>query len=176
MPFKKGRSGNPAGRRFGSRNKRTVLAEKLFDDRAGELTTAAINFATRGEPVATRVCMDRVIPRLRGRPLKFPLPELKTAADGVAAANAVVQGLAQGELTAEETAALMRAVRDCMLVLAAFDFDRRLARFEAASAAADARDAAGLANDDDDDEDYQDDDYDDDAPAHAGIAQPEASQ
>ena len=30
MPFKRGQSGNPAGRPVGSRNKRTIVAEKLF--------------------------------------------------------------------------------------------------------------------------------------------------
>lgn len=176
MPFKPGQSGNPSGRRFGSRNKRTILADKLFDDGAGALTTAAIKFATEGDPAAMRVCMDRVSPKLRGRPLNFPLPELRTLADAIAAANAIVQGLAQGELSAEEFAALMRAVRDFTLLVAAIDFDRRLTRFEAASAAADAYDGFADEDEEDDEDEVSDEDSADDGGAHVRRALSEVAR
>src|ERR1051326_6280830 len=75
MRYQPGQSGNPAGRPRGARNKRTILAEKLLEDRAGEVTNAAIDLATDGNPIAVRVCMDRVVPRLRHSPLDFALPE-----------------------------------------------------------------------------------------------------
>ena len=37
-PFVKGRSGNPAGRRFGSRNQATMAAQALLADEAEALT------------------------------------------------------------------------------------------------------------------------------------------
>jgi hypothetical protein len=112
MPFQPGQSGNPAGRPPGSRNKSTVVVEKLLDDSAGELTTAAITQATGGDSAVLRACMDRVAPRLRHRPLDFALPDLVTLADTPPAINAIAQGLAHGELDLEEAAALMRAVRE----------------------------------------------------------------
>jgi len=110
MPFQPGQSGNPAGRPRGSRNKRTVTVEKLWDDSAGALTSAAIKQATGGDPVALRACLDRVAPRRQ--PLDFDLPELVTLADTPRAINAIAQGLAHGEFDLEESAALLRVVRE----------------------------------------------------------------
>jgi hypothetical protein len=133
MPFQPGQSGNPAGRPPGSRNKSTVIVEKLLDDSAGELTTAAITRATEGDGAALRACMDRVAPRLRHRPLDFDLPRLVTLADTPPAIDAIAQGLAHGELDLEEAAALMRVVRDFIQAVVAVE------RTRAASAAAPTR-------------------------------------
>lgn len=127
MTFQPGQSGNPAGRPRGSRNKRTIIVEQLLDDSAGALTTAAIALANGGDPAALRACMDRVAPRLRHRPLDFEMPPLLTLADTPVAINAIAQGLAQGELDREEAVALMRAVRDFALALAAVARDERAA-------------------------------------------------
>jgi hypothetical protein len=124
MRFQPGQSGNPAGRPPGSRNKRTIITEKLLDDSADELTTAAIKCATAGDPAALRACMDRVAPRLRHRPLDFALPDLVTLADAPIAINAIAQGLARGELDRDEAAALIRAVREFTLALAAVERTR----------------------------------------------------
>jgi hypothetical protein len=143
MPFQTGQSGNPAGRPRGSRNRRTVIVEKLLDDSAGELTTAAIARATDGDPAALRACMDRVAPRLRHRPLDFDLPDLVTLADTPVAINAIAQGLSHGELDLEEAAALMRAVREFTLALAAVERDKRAAASAAQGDEADDGDASG---------------------------------
>jgi hypothetical protein len=127
MPFQPGQSGNPAGRAPGSRNKRTVIVEKLFDDSAGDLTSAAITQATAGDPAALRVCMDRVAPRVRHRALDFALPDLVTLADTPPAINAIAQGLAHGELDLEEATTLLRAVREFTQAVVAVARDKRAA-------------------------------------------------
>jgi hypothetical protein len=128
MPFQPGQSGNPAGRAPGSRNKRTIIVDKLLDDSAGALTTAAITQATAGDPAALRVCMDRVAPRLRHRALDFALPDLVTLADTPPAINAIAQGLAHGELDLEEATTLLRAVREFTQAIAAVERDKRAAQ------------------------------------------------
>ena len=125
MPFQPGQSGNPAGRPRGSRNKSTIIVEQLLHESAGELVKAAIELAIGGDPAAQRACLDRLAPRLRNRPLDFPLPDLATLADTPGAINAIAQGLAQGELDREEAVALMRAVRDFSAALAAVEHERR---------------------------------------------------
>jgi Family of unknown function (DUF5681) len=146
MPFRPGQSGNPAGRPRGSRNRRSIIVEKLLDDSAGELTTAAISRATGGDAAALRACMDRVAPRLRHRPVDFDLPPLVTLADTPSAINAIAQGLAQGELDREEAVALMRAVRDFTLALAAVVRDQRAAAPTAPTDDGDASPGASLAD------------------------------
>jgi len=125
MTFQPGQSGNPAGRPRGSRNKRTILAEQLLDDHAASLTLAAIYLARRGNVPVLRMCLDRIAPPMRHRLLDFDLPALATADDAVAAANAIVQGAAHGELTVHEAGALMKLVRTFTLVLAAADRAKR---------------------------------------------------
>jgi hypothetical protein len=90
--------------------------------------------------------MDRVAPRLRHRPLDFALPNLATLSDTPVAINAIAHGLAQGELDREEAVALMRAVRDFTLALAAVERDRRAAAPAAPTDDGDASGAGSLAD------------------------------
>jgi hypothetical protein len=47
MTFKKGQSRNPAGKPPGSRNKATLLIEKLLDDDAKKIAEKAIELVAR---------------------------------------------------------------------------------------------------------------------------------
>jgi len=125
MPFRPGHSGNPVGRPRGSRNTRTIIAEKLLDDSAGDLTRAVIARALAGDPAALRACLDRVAPPMRHRPLDFALPQLVTLADAPVAINAIAQGLAHGELDVEAAAVLLRTVREFTRALEAVERDKR---------------------------------------------------
>ncbi|HWN80221.1 MAG TPA: DUF5681 domain-containing protein [Bradyrhizobium sp.] len=79
--FQKGRSGNPKGRPKGSRNAATLACEALLDGQAEALTQKAIQMALDGDPVALRLCLDRLCPPRRDRPVSFPLPPI-TGAQG----------------------------------------------------------------------------------------------
>ena len=96
-PFVKGRSGNPAGRRFGSRNQATMAAQALLADEAEALTRKAVEAALAGDPTAMRLCLERILPR--DRAVKFALPRIKSAADIARAMEAVTAALAGGLLT-----------------------------------------------------------------------------
>ncbi len=57
-PFEKGRSGNPAGRRIGSRNKATLAAAALLAGKSEVLTRKAVELALVGDPTAMRLCLE----------------------------------------------------------------------------------------------------------------------
>jgi Family of unknown function (DUF5681) len=57
-PFERGRSGNPLGRRNGSRNKKTLAAMALLEGESEALTRKAVENAMRGDPAAMRLCLD----------------------------------------------------------------------------------------------------------------------
>jgi hypothetical protein len=78
--FEKGRSGNPAGRRTGSRNKAT-LAAALLAGESEALTRKAIELALAGDPTAIRLCIEWLLQPCRERTVKFTLPPIDSVSD-----------------------------------------------------------------------------------------------
>ena len=128
-PFPKGRSGNPAGRPFGSRNKATMAAQALLSDEAEALTRKVVEAALAGDPTAMRLCIERILPR--DRAVKFALPPIKSAADVARAMGAVTAALADGLITPAEGQAIARVVTTFVETIEVSDFDRRLRMLEA---------------------------------------------
>src|SRR5260370_38889426 len=71
--FEKGRSGNPAGKPPGARNRATLASEALLDGEAEELTRNAIERAKQGDTVARRLCLDRILPPRKHRAVSLSL-------------------------------------------------------------------------------------------------------
>src|SRR5262245_35453856 len=80
-PFAKGQSGNPAGRPPGSRNRASLLAEALLEDETEGIIRKLAELARSGDFAALRLCLDRLIPPLKERPMRLALPLLKTPED-----------------------------------------------------------------------------------------------
>lgn len=74
MSFQKGKSGNPKGRPKGAISKRTQLA-KLFEADAEKLIAKTIELALDGDPNAIRLCIERIVPKVRHEPIDLVLPE-----------------------------------------------------------------------------------------------------
>ena len=103
-PFQRGQSGNPNGRPKGSRNKATLAVEALLEGQHEALTQAAISKALEGDSTALKLCLDRIAPIRKGRPVPLDIPEI-TDVRSLAAAGAVVgNALAAGELSSDEAA------------------------------------------------------------------------
>jgi len=133
LPFKKGRSGNPAGRRPGSRNRATVIAEELLDCEVRALTRKVLEMALNGDGAAMKLCLDRIIGPRRERPVRFALPPIAGAADLAAAMAAITGAVSRGELTSGEAYELSQTVETHLRALDAADFERRLQQLEAAN-------------------------------------------
>ena len=109
-PFVKGQSGNPRGRRYGSRNKNTLAAAVLLEGEAEALTRKAVELALAGDPTALRLCIERILPPCRERAVRFELPPIENAADVSAAMNAVTAALARGIITPGEAERIANVV------------------------------------------------------------------
>lgn len=105
-PFKKG---NP-GRAKGSRNKVTMLAEHLLDGEAPAIMRKAIELAKRGNPVALRLCLERLVPVRKDRTVNVDLPPIESPESAAKAAAAVTQAVATGKLTPNEGAEMSKVI------------------------------------------------------------------
>nr|WP_043388129.1 MULTISPECIES: DUF5681 domain-containing protein [unclassified Methylobacterium] len=132
-PFEEGRSGNPAGRPKGSRNRATQALEKILDGDAEAILNKAVEMAKDGDPVALRLCLDRLIPVRKDRPITFTLPEIETTANLTKATRALMQGVADGEITPSEAAELSKLVDAHVKAIEAVAFAGRLAALEQAT-------------------------------------------
>lgn len=132
VPFKPGQSGNPAGKPKGTRHKTTLAIEALLDGQATALTQKAIELALEGDMTALRLCMDRLAPIRRDRPVTFDLPRIETADDLPKATQAIMEAVASGELTPSEAAELGKLVDAHAKAIEVTDLHRRLSALEGA--------------------------------------------
>jgi hypothetical protein len=107
--FVKGQSGNPAGRKPGSRNRVTELCADLLGDDADEIMRECIKRAKKGDAVALRLCVERILPirAARDRSVCVELPDVRTATDLVAAAATVIERAAAGDMSLSEAREFM---------------------------------------------------------------------
>src|SRR5262249_37565586 len=108
----------------------TMAVEALLDGEAETLTRKAIELAKAGDLAALRVCLDRIAPPRKDRPVLFELPPVTSAADAVQASGALVAAVAEGELTPSEAGELGKLVEAYIKALEATDFAERLDKLE----------------------------------------------
>jgi hypothetical protein len=128
--FAKGNSANPAGKPKGARHKATLLAEALLDGQAEALMQQAVSMALGGDPQALRICIERILPARRDRPIEISLPKIAAASDLIAAAAALTDAVAVGDITPNEASALSNLVGNTAKAIETFELSERLARLE----------------------------------------------
>jgi hypothetical protein len=106
----RGVSGNPTGRPVGSPNKSTVFLEELLHARQEALVEKAIELALKGDPVALRLCIERLYPAPRERRIDLPLPQVRNVEEATAALSTVLTGIGEGQITPGEGAILAEIV------------------------------------------------------------------
>lgn len=113
--FRKGVSGNPAGRTPGSRNRVLVALDAIGEAGAEAVLARTIEAAQGGDMRAAELLLSRVWPARKGRPvLLLGLPKIEQAGDLVAAMARVAEAVAEGSITPDEgqaVAAVLEAER-----------------------------------------------------------------
>lgn len=120
------------GRPAGSRNKASLAMEALLDGQAEALTQKAIDMALEGDATALRLCLERLCPPRKSRPIQIDLPDATDGAGVAAAQAAVVQAVACGDLTPDEGTALAGILEARRKALETKDMENLVAAIEAA--------------------------------------------
>ena len=129
-PFVKGQSGNPYGRPEGSRNKATILAQALFDGQAEELIQKCVQMALDGDSTAMRLCIERLVPSRKDRPVNLDLPQMDCVEDTVNAMAVISSGVADGELTPSEGQVLSGMVENYRKAIETTELQERISNLE----------------------------------------------
>ena len=128
--FKSGESGNPGGRPKGSLNKATLASQTLLDGEAEALTRKVVELAKEGNPVALRLCLERLLPPRKDRPVNFTLPRIEGAQDLVKALGAILEAVARGEITPAEGQTLTTMLDGYRKGLETADLEARVTELE----------------------------------------------
>jgi hypothetical protein len=104
MTFQAGQSGNPSGRPKGTRDKRTEL-RGFLEPHAKDLIAKLVELAKAGEPTALRLCIERLLPRMKpDDSIYFELPRgrLDTGDNTLRIAHDIIAAVASGQLSIDE--------------------------------------------------------------------------
>jgi hypothetical protein len=128
--FKTGQSGNPGGRPKGALNKATLASQALLEGEAEALTRKVVELAKNGNLMALRLCLERLLPPRKDRPINFTLPKMAEAQDLPPALGAILDAVALGEITPGEGQTLALIIDSYRKGLEAADLEPRVAALE----------------------------------------------
>lgn len=128
--FLPGASGNPQGKPLGSRNWASVLAENLLDGQAEALAQKAVEMALAGDVPALRLCLERLVPMRKERPIVLELPAPESAQGISAGFSKLVEALTHGELTPTETNSAAVLLESARRALETTELARRIEEME----------------------------------------------
>jgi hypothetical protein len=123
-PFEKGNG----GRRPGSRNRTTVVAEALLKGEEVPLQRKAIELAKAGDVQMLKFLLDRILPKERS--VHVDLPTMERADDAVDALGAIINAVGTGQITPNEAAALATLVATYARAINVHELESRLDKIE----------------------------------------------
>lgn len=103
-PFLPGDPRRCNGRKPGTRNRVSILAEKLMTDDAEAVVRAIITAAKCGDMAAAKMILERIAALPKDRPVTFDVPSILTAADVSGAMQKLLEEVGAGRLTPSEGA------------------------------------------------------------------------
>ena len=105
--FQPGQSGNPQGRKQGSRSKVVVALEALGEGEVQDIVQALIDKAKAGDAVAAKPILDRVWPVRKGARVEFDLAPVSEAKDLPTSIAGVTEQVASGTISPDEGALIV---------------------------------------------------------------------
>jgi hypothetical protein len=99
------------GRPKGSRNQIALEREALINQYSPPVVRKCVSDALKGDRIAMRLCMERMVPPARQPTNAFKLPPIRSAADVPRASAAVIKAAAAGDLTPQEAESFLRMLQ-----------------------------------------------------------------
>lgn len=129
--WRPGQSGNPSGKPRGAINRTTRAVLELLDGESEALTRKAVELAMDGDTTALRICMERIAPPVKDAPISVTLPTVEGAEDAPKAMAAVLDAMANGQITPSEAGAVAGIVEAYRRSVETAELERRIAALEA---------------------------------------------
>ena len=123
--FQKGQSGNPAGRPKGSSNHRKLREQ--IGKQIPEIIAATVERALTGDPAASKLLLDRVLPALRPQD---PAVRLDLGKGLSADTDAVLVALGAGKITPAQGGQLLNGLGVAARIQEVDDLVRRVEALE----------------------------------------------
>ena len=128
--WKKGQSGNAAGKPKGATNHATRLVMGLMESGAAEVTKVIIEAAKGGDLAAAKMVLERLAPTMRERPISIDLPATENVQGCADAADAVLQAVSSGDLLPGEGVALAGIVENRRRSIETLELEARITTLE----------------------------------------------
>jgi hypothetical protein len=128
--WKPGESGNPAGRKPGTKNASTQLREMIDVEK---IITQLQTSALAGDVPAARTLLERALPVYRSAAAPVEIPELADAADLTKKAHSVLDAVACGRVPPDVGANLVAAIGSVARLAEVDELLRRVTALEEAS-------------------------------------------
>jgi len=126
MTFKKGQSGNPAGRPKGIVDHRLRYRKEL-DESAPKIVATLLQKALDGDVACLKICADRIIPQLKASDAAI---NIQFSGDLTEKGNQVLEALGAGELSPGEATTVMASLQSQSRLTVADDLVRRIEKLE----------------------------------------------
>lgn len=128
--FQKGYSGNPKGKIKGTRNKATLIAERLLQGELETICRRLLQEAVEGNMQAIKMILDRLLPLKRSIPIVVELPKLENSSDALNAIAFVTMAVSRGDLSIDDGEALSRMIEVYIRAIEAHDYETRISKIE----------------------------------------------
>ena len=128
--WKKGQSGNSAGKPRGTRHRATQMAQALLEKDSKAIITKIVELAKGGDLTAGRMVLDRLVPPARERALSIELVTTETAAGIDSAQQQILVAVASGEILPAEATALSGIVDARRRALETSVLEQRISELE----------------------------------------------
>ena len=98
----------------------------MLEGEAEEITRKAIDLALAGDLTAIRLCMERLLPPRKDRPVQLDLPPVVTVGQVSLAMAAVSRAISEGQITPGEGETLTNVLAVQKEVIATAELERRV--------------------------------------------------